>query len=192
MAKIYTRRKTYNCERCDRIFSYLYQLNAHRKFHMEQKGTTALESVTVSVNVITNASNQTQLEVEGKARSQILIPSGTERLPTEQKAVSANEKPYKCSVCQKVFRHPSGLRGHERTHTGERPYKCDSCDKTFALYGTLRVHKRIHTGETPYACNQCEKKFRQSIVLKEHIRRTHNNGEKSVKCGDCGKVLASD
>ena len=49
---------------------------------------------------------------------------------------------HECDVCEKVFRYPSQLAIHMRTHTNERPYECDVCDKAFRQAGTLKRHKR--------------------------------------------------
>ena len=32
---------------------------------------------------------------------------------------------HECWVCEKVFRYPSYLSRHMRTHTKEKPYECD-------------------------------------------------------------------
>ena len=49
---------------------------------------------------------------------------------------------HECDVCEKVFRYPSKLAEHRRTHTKEKPYECDVCEKSFTQAGTLKRHKR--------------------------------------------------
>ena len=49
---------------------------------------------------------------------------------------------HECNVCEKVFRYPSGLAEHMRTHTKEKPYKCDVCEKRYRYAQSLRYHMR--------------------------------------------------
>ena len=80
---------------------------------------------------------------------------------------------HECDVCEKVFRYPSSLARHMRTHTNEKPYECDVCEKRFRQSHHLQSHKLIHTGEKPYECDMCEKRFRRSDTMKRHVRLCH-------------------
>ena len=80
---------------------------------------------------------------------------------------------HECDVCEKVFRYPSKLAEHMRTHTKETPYECDVCEKRFTQSGNLKTHMRIHTNERPYECHLCEKSYRQSSTLRYHMRTQH-------------------
>ena len=91
---------------------------------------------------------------------------------------------HECGVCEKVFRVPSALAIHMRTHTKEKPYECDVCEKRFTTSGSLKVHMRIHTNEM-FECDLCEKSFTQAGNLKRH-RRIHAN-EKPYECDVCEK-----
>ena len=83
------------------------------------------------------------------------------------------EKPYECEVCEKRFSESGNLTKHMRTHTKEKPYECEVCEKCFSQSGNLKKHMRIHTNEKPYECDVCEMKFRRSDTLKVHMRRWH-------------------
>ena len=96
-----------------------------------------------------------------------------EKTTFKKKGVKRKRTQHECDVCEKVFRYPSLLARHMRTHTNERPYECEVCEKRFALAGTLQNHMRIHTNEKPYECDVCEKRFRQSGTLRYHKRTQH-------------------
>ena len=72
----------------------------------------------------------------------------------KKKGVKRKRTQHECDVCEKMFRYPSGLAEHMRTHTNEKPYECDVCDKAFRQYGHLHKHMRIHTNERPYECDE--------------------------------------
>jgi uncharacterized Zn-finger protein len=74
--------------------------------------------------------NHHQIQNEGTT----FIKKGVKRKRTHQ---------HECNVCEKVFRYPSGLAEHMRTHnTKEKPYKCDVCEKRYRYAQSLRYHMR--------------------------------------------------
>ena len=73
----------------------------------------------------------------------------------------AIEKSFRCKFCQKCFHNSSGLKIHERIHTGEVPFECKTCKKRFSQSNALKTHERIHTREVPYECKTCKKRFNQ-------------------------------
>ncbi|XP_012873942.1 PREDICTED: LOW QUALITY PROTEIN: zinc finger protein 782-like [Dipodomys ordii] len=59
---------------------------------------------------------------------------------------------YKCDSCEKTFKTRSGLKWHQRNHTGDKPFKCNECRKSFIFKSNLILHQRTHTGEKPFIC----------------------------------------
>ncbi|XP_064628310.1 zinc finger protein 70-like [Lineus longissimus] len=53
-------------------------------------------------------------------------------------------KTKQCPYCDKAFRDVTGLREHQRIHTGEMPYTCHLCGKSFRFKSNLNAHLRIH------------------------------------------------
>jgi len=95
------------------------------------------------------------------------------------------EKPYSCTVCQKLFWHPNTLKIHQLKHTGEKPYFCQFCHRFFITSLALRTHLRTHTGEKPYSCSDCFKSFYDQTSLRAHAN-THTKGDKMFICSICG------
>jgi uncharacterized Zn-finger protein len=60
---------------------------------------------------------------------------------------SPDSKPHVCSECRRVFRHPSALRNHFRSHTGDKPFTCSyvGCGETFSWrQNALRHERKVH------------------------------------------------
>lgn len=93
----------------------------------------------------------------------------------------------KCLYCDQVFKQPTHLEVHTRSHIGYKPYKCKFCGKRFTQGGNLRTHEKLHTGLRPYECNICKRKFSRKGNLSAHMF-THNDMKPFVcKLENCNK-----
>jgi hypothetical protein len=51
----------------------------------------------------------------------------------------SEERPHKCSVCERGFKTLASLQNHVNTHTGTKPHRCKFCDSAFTTSGELLV-----------------------------------------------------
>ncbi|XP_061786055.2 uncharacterized protein [Nerophis lumbriciformis] len=99
--------------------------------------------------------------------------------------MQTHNKPFKCSVCDKIFTKRKTIIEHARTHTKEKPFSCSICGKRFSWKSSITTHTKLHLPEKPFRCSFCGKRFSQKSHVESH-RRTHT-GEKPFKCQFCDK-----
>ncbi|XP_026641207.1 zinc finger protein 57 [Microtus ochrogaster] len=78
---------------------------------------------------------------------------------TSHKTVSSKpqhrkERTFSCQLCNKIYRDPSGLSRHRRTHLGYRPSSCSVCGKRFRDQSEVKRHMKVHENRKPVTGNQ--------------------------------------
>lgn len=83
-----------------------------------------------------------------------------------------------CSICNKVFNRPSGLKIHMHTHTGEKPFTCEwpNCNKRFSVRSNMLRHLKIHKRE--------ERKRNERKLYEEQQQEKKMKNKKKKKEGD--------
>ncbi|XP_046558877.1 zinc finger protein 184-like [Haliotis rubra] len=96
----------------------------------------------------------------------------------------SEERPHKCTICERGFKTIASLTNHVNTHTGHRPHKCKDCEAAFTTSGELVRHIRYrHTFEKPHKCMVCDYASVELSKLKRHMRS--HTGERPYQCPHC-------
>ena len=139
-------KKSYNCEKCNKIFKrkkglFLHKRNKH-------------DGIRYSCG-----------QCEYKATRQ-------DNLKIHQDAIH-NGVRYSCNECSYRATTKSSLNKHQESiHRGVR-YMCDSCNHNARTLSNLSTHqKAVHEG-VKHFCDQCEFKTGQKGHLKRHIKTKH-------------------
>ena len=115
IAKGVKRKRTYECDVCEKRFSQSSNLQTHMRYHTKDKPYEC----DVCEKCFHTSSN---LEVHMR--------------------VHTKEKPFECDVCDEAFRQLGHLQTHKRIHTNEKPYECRVCEKRYRRANSLKYHTR--------------------------------------------------
>ena len=141
-----TKKKLYECAKCDKKFKYLSWLKNH-------------------VLSIHDKSKPFVCEVCG---FQSFRKANLER----HKLIHSDVRDFQCRYCNKKFITATNLKSHERVHTGEKPFKCKEC--SYASNQATHLHNHVifrHSKKFPYKCCICEKGFVSPGLLQKHESR---------------------
>lgn len=67
-----------------------------------------------------------------------------------------------------------------KSHSEERPHKCTVCERGFKTVASLQNHVNTHTGVKPHKCKYCESRFTTSGELVRHVRWVVSGQDHSV------------
>ncbi len=194
----------YQCDNCDGVFADFLAFRTHVLEHVCEAKSFQYRPCqrdssedTTGVNHATRSSKRRQLNCE--KNGQEFNRAG---LVNDQPRV--DDKPNRCSECDKVFSsecEPTTQRkthGDQRfhsergqpdedggKHTEEKPLQCDVCDRTFTRKANLKLHKVVHTVKKLLKCDQCDKTFATSQKLKVHALR--HGKDMPFHCETCGR-----
>uniref|UniRef100_A0A1A8QHU0 PR domain containing 10 n=1 Tax=Nothobranchius rachovii TaxID=451742 RepID=A0A1A8QHU0_9TELE len=94
---------------------------------------------------------------------------------------------FSCHICSKSFTGDSALEDHLVEHTENCSYACLLCPETFERLELLKGHVEMHSVDGCYTCPSCKKTFSDFIQVKKHIRCFHS--EKIFQCPNCEKAF---
>lgn len=119
------------------------------------------------------------------------LPPVTVITSTEQPARKEGDKKYACTLCDKSFTRPYGLRYHMVKHNGAKSFLCPKCGKEFYTSNGLRQHSKSHKDLAQFKCGFCNKTYKSRQSLKEHFRIAHSSNRSNSQCVVCHKTFTT-
>ncbi|XP_066127416.1 zinc finger protein 175 [Saccopteryx bilineata] len=188
--------------------------------HQNQSYTTKdLEEIVGSGQLFTHSSSNTNCKSTHTGENFFIDNQCTKVLSHKQSLtqpqIQTQEKPNKCTECEKDFTQESHLlkqQGFDSAenrqecskhgkaftsqpkfdeyltdHTGDIPCICKECGKVFVQRSELITHQKTHSRKKPHKCHECGKGFSQNSTLIIH-QKIHT-GERQYACSACGKAF---
>lgn len=163
--RIHTSRKKYSCMDCGKAFRLATQLATHQRVHRnrEARGSSSRRG---SAEHAQASSHEDHDELHYKDEQSFddvpsLEPDMGLNLPVEDS--------FSDSGVPDILPGSASSDKAALEDAGDRPYKCNMCDKTYRHYGSLNNHKKSHQVGT-FECTICFKQFNNLAALSSHQR----------------------
>ncbi|XP_037902467.1 transcription factor grauzone-like isoform X3 [Hermetia illucens] len=191
--------KIFHCDQCPKRYAKQYQLNHHKKTHLEKnrtdftcdecgKGYSNKHALKTHIRGIHENAYSRICDICAK-----VLPSKGLFIKHKLEHEGIVEPRVQCEECEKWLKNAYQLKLHMRKHT--RPavnqFACTECGKTAPTKNALRGHIRyVHKSGRQYKCTYCDKAFKRPLTLKEHMA-THT-GDILYSCQHCTKTFNSN
>ncbi|XP_076473060.1 uncharacterized protein LOC143302329 [Babylonia areolata] len=185
------RRHKFECVICGKKYTDNTELQDHLKVHTENNGIMkclGCEFETLDFHEYQKHKSKctiVQCEICGVRLKSLYA------LRFHISAVHENDRPYKCTLCEKSFVLQTNLKSHMkyRHAEGGRAFHCDQCSYRAFDARALDIHQRcVHSDERPFKCTYCPSAFARKFYLVVHLRK--HTGEKPHRCSECSQSFA--
>lgn len=181
----------YECDICQRKFSFKHNLDRHKKLHVGESPFNCNECGRAFVTKLA--------------------------LHAHQRSHNSTAYKFQCPECSRIFHKQSLFESHmQKIHLKtldkeeienykisltdfqnmlsetyltqvDSCFGCKVCEKTFTSREKFEIHVRIHTGEQPFNCDICQKSFTQQASLSLHM--LVHTGVRRYKCSHCNRAF---
>ncbi|XP_029018710.1 zinc finger protein 14-like isoform X1 [Betta splendens] len=197
----------YKCSNCDKRFRDHYDMNRHnmRVHEKEETGNNGKEE---------DSADPSTSEVADNKNCVLCGKYFARRVDMERHMKSHSEdRPYKCSFCEKKFKNPYVLKRHQReicksrekrpkrrdvqrsspqppAETSTEGKVCPICSRVLPCTADIAKHLRSHSEERPFICITCEKGFKYKDTLKKHQIIHGHEGIREEESKSVEEILA--
>uniref|UniRef100_A0A1B8XWY3 Zinc finger protein 646 n=1 Tax=Xenopus tropicalis TaxID=8364 RepID=A0A1B8XWY3_XENTR len=143
------------CPFCDKVFLFVDELLKHQSDSCDS----------AKCNKETRPANTVD-QVDIKETPPLSLDRFGQKGEAEE---ASQQRPFRCEVCGRSYRHAGSLINHKQTHkTGI--FRCAICQKPFFNLMAMKNHNRIHFELKRHKCVDCGKAFRLRKQLETHQR----------------------
>lgn len=201
----------YKCTNCDKRFRDQYDMNRHNMRVHEKEELNSSNAEEPSDLGASDMSANKNCHLCGKYFAR--------QMDLERHMNSHSEdRPYKCTYCEKKFKHPYVLKRHQKEICKSRELKkatevaketqrpapqppppsdaltegkiCPICSRILPVTADIAKHLRSHTEERPFICLTCEKGFKYRDTLKKHQIIHGHEGVREEESKTVEQILA--
>ncbi|XP_041665190.1 zinc finger protein 814-like [Cheilinus undulatus] len=106
---------------------------------------------------------------------------------------------FSCYQCEKSFSSSELLSQHQVIHnTEEKPFRCTYCQRNFPTYAEVNKHRRVDCIERRFPCGECGALFPSTSRLRHHRLTAHSQGSEvaddvhTYQCAKCSRGFQTE
>lgn len=209
--RIHTSRKKYSCTECGKAFRLAAQLTTHQKVHRNQEVRGRSRRSNRKRN---QSSNVHEMDLFQPADQPVYDPmpdlsldvgseNGFTNHLTSERIVNSvaesdgagehGDRPFRCDMCDKSYRHNASLINHRKTHQ-MGIFECPICFKQLNNLAALNSHQRTHsrTRSRPSMVTPGSPKTHTGTELKQSPSALQNGAPDVLFCQLCQMAFANE